>query len=298
MEGGAKWTGRARGGHLGWAIFAWLIDHAGLKPAYALLYLVVPYYILFMPAARRAQWDYHRRVRALGWWRATRALCQTFFDFSRTLIDRQAIAAGLQDKFTLQYDDDERPVNQALSDGQPIMIVTAHFGAWDTGLPFFARFGKRLHIALVDNEDQGVKNVRQGGRPDDPYDTLTLGPDMLDNALRLREAMQQGGGLCFMGDRYLPGAPTQTKTFLGQPVDFGTAPWQLAAALRCPIAIYFATRFVSEGKTGYRYHFRLLQPGQRRPDPDELLDAYVQELDKHVREFPTQWFNFYDYFHR
>lgn len=289
------WTGKSTGGHLGWAIFVWLIRHCGLRAAYALLFFVVPYYILAMGGQRRAQWHFHRSVRGRPWGTALRDTIGTFFQFSRVLIDRNAIRQGLAEQFQFHYADDVTRLDTLLSTNQPVIVVSAHVGAWDAGLPFFARFGKRVHVAMLDNEDPRVKAAADKHAAELPYDFLRLRRDPLENALLVKEALAEGGALCFMGDRYLPGAPTRHVDFFGRQVAFGLAPWQLAAAIRCPIIVYFGTR---NDSPGYDYHLTLIGDEQtRRLDPGKLLDDYVRLLQRTVEEHPTQWFNFYDYFH-
>ena len=97
-----------------------------------------------------------------------------------------------------------------------------------------------------------------------------------------------------MGDRYMTGSPTREVDFLGHKARFTNGPFDVAAAMRVPMAFFFAMR---EAGRKYHVYFTVLdhEPGTR-PKSEALQKAFVKRLEEIVRQYPRQWFNFFDYF--
>jgi predicted LPLAT superfamily acyltransferase len=72
---------------------------------------------------------------------------------------------------------------------------------------------------------------------------------------------------------------------------FPEGPFLIATKLQVPIAFYFAMR---EKGRRYRFYFRVIQT-DRQVTTQELCHMYVQTLEKIVRHYPDQWFNFYKF---
>ena len=45
----------------------------------------------------------------------------------------------------------------------------------------------------------------------------------------------------------------------------------------------------------YHYHFYARKLEVENHEPQEILKGYLQNLEKMVKKYPTQWFNFYDF---
>jgi predicted LPLAT superfamily acyltransferase len=83
--------------------------------------------------------------------------------------------------------------------------------------------------------------------------------------------------------------------FFGEPAPFPAGPFTLAAQRGAPVLLVFVMK---EGRRRYKV---LLE---RLPDPEGatrqervqfLADAYAAALEAVVRQYPEQWYNFYDF---
>ena len=54
----SQWDGKSKGTVLGYRIFVFLIQKAGIKAAYVLLYFVASYYFLFLKKSNKAIYYY------------------------------------------------------------------------------------------------------------------------------------------------------------------------------------------------------------------------------------------------
>jgi predicted LPLAT superfamily acyltransferase len=100
------------------------------------------------------------------------------------------------------------------------------------------------------------------------------------------------------GDRFRDGSRTNTCTFFGLDAKFPLGPFYIASQFNVPVS------FVSTMKeTNSHYHFYATPPLQitiknRKEREEKIINAstlYASELESKVRQYPLQWFNFYNF---
>ena len=101
-----------------------------------------------------------------------------------------------------------------------------------------------------------------------------------------------------LADRGRPGNATVSVDFLGQPADFPTAPWQIAAALHVPLVLCAG---LYRGGNRYDLHFELITEQlqidrkQRQQQLREVVQDFANRLASLLRVAPYNWFNFYEF---
>lgn len=293
-----KWNGRSRGGSFGTWCFVMLVRHAGLGAAYALLALVVPYFVVFAPSATRSVWRFSRRVRGLGVWRSVGEIFGTYYTFGQCIIDKIAIGQGLASEYEYSMEGEEEIktlfTGQDKGECEAAIFVGGHVGSWECGAPFFARFGKRMNVTIFNNEHEEIEHIIESESQGRSFNLIPLKRDWLESILEIKGALDRGEFVCFMGDRYMTGSPTRVLSFMGHDARFTNGPFEVCSALRVPMAFFFVMR---ERGRRYRVFFRVLKNEKgRKADPKALQEAFVSQLEEIVRRYPRQWFNFYDYF--
>src|SRR5690606_37739667 len=78
------------------------------------------------------------------------------FLFGQTIVDKVAIAAGLQDKFTYEFDGVENIHQLAKNDSAGIMI-SAHVGNFELAQHFMHGFEKKIYLVTTDEERRAIK---------------------------------------------------------------------------------------------------------------------------------------------
>lgn len=87
-----------------------------------------------------------------------------------------------------------------------------------------------------------------------------------------------------------------TRNFLGASARFPLGVFSLAATFKVPVSIVFAFK-----ETATHYHFfgsPLIVPDNnmdRKQAVDNLIDNFVLALQEKVRQYPEQWFNYYNF---
>ena len=96
-------------------------------------------------------------------------------------------------------------------------------------------------------------------------------------------------------DRFLPGNKTLTADFLGSPARFPMGPFLLASTFKVPVSFVFA---VKESKLHYHFFASEIKDYStfaKNEIMQEMLNDYAAEMEKKVKQYPEQWFNYYNF---
>lgn len=290
-----RWTGRGRGHGLGFSLFLGTIRLLGRRGGYALLWLVLPYYVVFAPSARRASAAYLSRVlgpRGLGarWrdhWRHLGA-------FGRSMIDDMLLLAGRDD--TLRYSSDGHDrIAAAYDEGRGVLLLSAHVG--NRGLAGSRLNGMKVNVVAFENEAATIRRfLDRHSREDVPrVIEVSDGPAA---AVSILSALKRGELVAILADR-TRGEEVFTVPFLGRTADLPAGPFLVAVVSGAPTLVTFAPKLEPDLQHFYARPLPVAAHtprAERRAAAEALARAYAQELEAFVRRWPYQWFNFYDYF--
>jgi predicted LPLAT superfamily acyltransferase len=288
------WSGRQRGNVLGHWIFQQLLKIAGRDAAGWLLFPVTAYYWLFSGAGRRASAGFLERLSRLGIRPPRLRVFTHLLAFADVLLDRACLFSGVGGKFAFTFDGEEH-IRTALAAGRGVILVSAHMGNWEAaGSLLRARVSGNFSVAMVRAEANRLNaylDKTQGSG------LTVIALDDPDGSLQILAALRRGEAVAMHGDRFLPGARTRRLDFLGGTAAFPEGPFHLAALAGAPIITCFALRLGCR-----RYTFRAFPPetlaagrAQRDQAVAQALKHYAARVEAVVREYPGQWFNFYNF---
>lgn len=291
----AEWVRRRERGSL-WllrlmAVFSLTV---GRRAGRVVLYAIAAYFFLFGPRARRASQAYLRR--SLGRRARMRDRFRHLMAFATTIHDRVYL---LNDRFEL-FDiavEGEALMHQRVRAGRGAFLVGAHFGSFEVT----RAIGRRqpdLEVAMVAYEDNARKiNAMMAAiNPKLAAGTVALGS--AESMLRVRGLLDEGAFVGMLGDRTPGGEATQVVQFLGAPARFPLGPMRLAALLQRRVFLMLG---VYCGGNGYRVvfeeiaDFSQVSRGQRDRAVRAAVVRYAGRLESYCREYPYNWFNFFDF---
>ena len=116
----------------------------------------------------------------------------------------------------------------------------------------------------------------------------------MSHLFEIDEALRSGNIVSFPTDRSM-GDRVITRDFLGAPAEFPMGPFSVAAMRGLDV---LAVNVMKTGRVSYTIYVTELEYDReagRKEQIDQLSRAYVAELEKCVRQYPTQWYNFYDF---
>lgn len=279
-----QWKGKTRGNLLGYKIFYWLLQHAGLRAAYSLLRFVSLYFML-SPSATRPIYDFYHRGLGYSPLRALINTRKNFYVFGQTIIDKFAIMSGFRERFSYYFDGEEHLIHMANNTGG--LLIGAHLGNWDIAGNFLNRLEKPFNIVMFEAEHENIKKFMDQGLKEKKVNVIAIKED-LSHVFLINKALANKELVCFHGDRFTPGQKTIEMDFLGRKALFPHGPFQIAIKFKVPYTFVYCMK---EGN--FRYHLFATPAEIHQGSLEELVALYIRQLEQKISHYPLQWFNYF-----
>jgi predicted LPLAT superfamily acyltransferase len=292
-----KWDGQSQAKVLGFKIFVFILNTFGLNPAYFVLRFVSFYYFLFSKPNKYIR-DYFIKVHDYSPLKARLAVYKNNFILGQTIIDKVAVMAGAKDAFKVIHKNGAM-LEELSSIGKGGILVSAHIGNWEVAGQGLNRLGTAFNVLMYANEKEDVKQYMDGVMKEKKINIIAINEETKSHIIELHKAFSNNELVVMHGDRYREGAKTLTTNFFGRPAKFPAGPFIMAAKFGVPLCIVFAVK-----TDKHTYQFSTEKPiqvervrGEAQLDKvcQELLEKYVIEVEKMVKAYPHQWFNYYDF---
>lgn len=276
-----QWRGRReRGSKPLVRLIIWLALRCGRGACRVLLVPICAYFFVTAPLARRSSLAFLSRAldRRSTW----RDAFMHLFVFATTLLDRVYLVNGRQRELTVAVRN-EAAFWQALAQGRGCLLLGSHLGSFEM-LGVVGSVEKQLVINVVMQlaDSTGLRDLLARPGHALPYNVIPLGHP--GSMLRVKECLARGEVVGILADRVYGHEPTQSLPFLGHPARFSLSPLRLAKITGAPVLMVFGLF-----RGGRRYEIAF------EPLAESTLPCYVESLERYARQFPYNWFNFYDY---
>jgi lauroyl/myristoyl acyltransferase len=174
-----------------------------------------------------------------------------------------------------------------LEDDIGVVSVTAHVGNWEmAGRLLAGRTRRRTHVVVAPEAVAGLERwVRRDG---DGVRFVARGP--VGVGVELVAALRRGEVVALQGDRAIGTQGDALIPFFGRPVPFPLGPFILARAAGVPVVAAFC---LLEPDDRYTVRIAPAVTVERGQEVD-VARRWVAILEEVAREYPTQWFNFFD----
>lgn len=295
-----QWEGKTRGGVAGYKFFVFIIKHLGVSFAYFFLKIVAIYFLLSASKANKAIFYYFNNIHKYG---KTRSFVSTYRNFcllGKIIVDKIAILSATSNKFTYNFEG-ENHLRKLAEDNTGGILVNAHIGNWEIAGQLLERLDTRINILMYDAEHEKIKKYLS-----DVLEQKNVGfiiiKDGISHLEQIRDALQNKEIIAMSGDRYMPGNRTISCNFMGQEADFPVSPFYMAGKYNVPVVYVFAMK-----ETTRHYHFFASPPRKlenfgnlksRDITLKNVVNEYVAELEKMLRKYPLQWFNYYYFWNK
>ena len=289
----AQWDGKSRGTVLGYKIFVFFIKKAGIKSAYFILYFVAAYYFLFLNKSNRSIFYYFKERLGYSYFKSKKMVFMSYYTFGQTILDKVSISAGMQNRFTYEFDGVEI-LKKLLEEKKGGVLISAHIGNFEIAEHFFSEIDVDFQINLVttDLEHSAIKNYLEKITKKSSI-KLILIKDDLSHIFHINAALARNELVCFTGDRYFEGVKSLSEELLGQEAKFPAGPFLIASRLKVPVVFVYVMK---EKNLHYHLYTREAQVNHR--DEKALLKEYTQSLESMLKKYPLQWFNYFDFWTR
>ncbi|GGN05561.1 lipid A biosynthesis acyltransferase [Dyadobacter beijingensis] len=286
----SRWDGKTKGSLTGYKIFLFFINTLGLGFAYGLLRVVTFYYYLFAAKPRKALLDFYTNTLHIAGSEARTMARRNFYIFGQTLVDRAAFLLGKDRQFSHIFENEQYLID-IRDAGKGGILLSAHLGNWETaGNLLKGRITPTINIVMLDAEVENIKKYMDLSTGGSRFKVIAIKDD-LSHIISIRNALVNNEFVAIHADRYLDGAKFIELDFLGRKAKFPYGPFVIASKFNAPVTFVFAAK---DGK--YSYHLSATKPIDKKMKPEEIAQLYVEELERKVKAFPEQWFNYFNFF--
>lgn len=286
-----SWQGKSAGTPLGYRIFIALLKWPGVGAAYFLLYFVSTYYFLFASSSKYIL-VYFRRL-GFGRSKSRRWLYRNYYSFGQSLIDKIVVQSGIKNSFTFDFDGEDY-LHEMVRLKKGGLLLSGHIGNWEAAGHLLDRLDTRINIVMFDGEHQKIKDYLKSVTGEKKANIILIKDD-LSHIYAINEAFANNELVCMHADRFLEGVKTLSVDFLGEAAKFPVGPFVLAAQFKVPVSFVFAMK-----ERKYHYHFYATPIQQydftnKTAAIQDMAKAFAAEMEKRVKQYPAQWYNYYDF---
>jgi predicted LPLAT superfamily acyltransferase len=292
-----QWDGKTRGGVAGYKIFVFFIKYFGVSFAYFFLKIVAFYFLFASSKSYKNIYYYFNAIHKYGKVKSYVFAYLNFCMLGKILVDKIAILTGSGKKYTFNFDGEDH-LRTLVNNKTGGILVNAHIGNWEIAGQLLERLETKIHILMFDAEHEQVKKYMSEVLQQKNIGVIIIGNDM-SHLEKIKEALQNKEIIAMNGDRYMPGNKTITCSFMNRQADFPVSPFYMAGKFNVPVVYVSAMK-----ETKYHYHFYATPPRMienfnnlkfREENLRNMVVEYVMEIEKMVKKYPVQWFNYYNF---
>jgi len=302
------WKGNTGGGNFGQRALILLLNIFGLKPLYAVMAVVVPFYMLFARKGFLAIYHYFRQNFGFSKWKSVLKTYQNHFLFGQVIFDRFAVFAGRKNLFDVEIIGNEY-FTQLLNKEKGFIIVGSHVGNFEIAGYFLSQNKKKINAIIYGGETQTVQKNRAKLLNNNNINLIPVKSDM-SHLFAASVALQNGEIVSMPADRLFGSTKSVECDFLSGKADFPVGAFALAANFEVEVLAIFAIKISTKKYKIYVQPCTSIAAGadlqsvpdknntpikNRRERVENLAKSYVKELENIVKQYPLQWFNFYEF---
>lgn len=252
--------------------------------------LVLPFYLLLDRRGRRGSYRFARQL-GMGRFRSAVHVACNFYRMGQVVLDRFAAYAGK--KFQIVYSD-ESAYKRQTDRPDPLLMLSSHVGNYEM-VGYMLPVPKPMKVLVYSGESETVMEHRKRLFGAMDIEMVPVRED-LSHLFILDKALADGEIVSLPSDRPFGSRKVFRLPFLGKEATFPAGPFTLAVRreLKAILAVYG----VKEGRRQYRIHLDDLtipEEGSPAEKARALARQYVTSLENAARRWPSQWYNFYDF---
>lgn len=287
-----EWAGTTYGN--AW-MHKWLIRmlrHIDVRILYLFVAIFVIPVCLVLNPSRGIAYRYFRRRIGYG---RLKSAWKTFVNhclFGQVVVDKFAMYAGK--KFDVEIENYNEFTTRASRKEEGFVQLSAHIGSYEIAGYTLAVEGKSFNALVFAGEKASVMQNRDKMFAGTNIKMIAIQQDM-SHLFEIDKALTDGGIVSMPADRINGSQKCIEHVFLGAKAKFPLGPFSVATMRGLDV---LAVNVMKDSLLGYKIYVTPLaydKEASRQEQIRQLSSAYVAELEKRVRQYPTQWYNYFEF---
>ena len=287
-----KWAGTTYGNE--W-MHKWLIRmlrYIDTRVLYVFVAVFIIPVCLVLNPSRGIAYRYFRKRMGYG---RLKSAWKTYVNhclFGQVVIDKFAMYAGK--KFEVEIENYNEFHNRIVKKEEGFVQLSAHIGNYEIAGYTLAVEGKCFNALVFAGEKVSVMQNRDKMFADTNINMIAIQPDM-SHLFEIDKALTDGGIVSMPADR-INGSPKYIEQdFLGAKARFPLGPFSVATMRGLDV---IAVNVMKASLKKYKIYVTPLpydKGATRQEQIKQLSLGYVAELEKRVRQYPEQWYNYFEF---
>ena len=274
---------KQRGSALGHNIILFMYKTLGYDVVAFSLNFVALYYVLFTPSVKRSLKSYyeHQGIKLTNkvYFRHIKMFALSVFDRFASKIKADSCSTELVD---------ERAI-EALQDGG--VMLSSHVGSWAAASNILLNKLPQMNVVMRENTKQDIKKVEVNTSQyqEEIIKIIDLSKGAIAANIQIANALMNKELVALMADRVVDKRQVVEVELFGSKVKINKNPFDIATRLKKPIVAMF---IMNVSKKRYTLGLHLIE----EKTIEEMAQAYANLLEANMKKYPSQWYNFYDFF--
>ncbi len=267
-----------------------LLRGIDIRIVYIFTYIFVIPPCLFRPGFKPI-YHYFRERWGFGRIKAFMKTYQNHCMFSQVVIDRFAMYAGKH--FEVKINGLEH-FNHLAHQPEAFIQLSAHIGNYEIAGYTLVSHEKPINALVFYGEKQTVMENRSYMFGDTNVRMIPIKQDM-SHLFLIDHALQQGEIVSMPADRIFGSKKSVNVKLLGAEVNLPLGPFNVAAMRGLPV---LAVNVMKSSMKSYQIYVTPIEYDRQAPRKQQIAqiaEGYTAELERIITMYPTQWYNYFEY---
>lgn len=277
------------GSPLGIKFIIFLYKRFGYKAAKSLVYIVALFYAAISQKNRKSLHNYYE---AVGLNDTFSTYINHIYAFSLTIFDRFIAKEGMQEE-TIKVARIQVENFEILQQTGGILILS-HHGNWAQSFKIFQTYDVKLNITTNEAIDTDIQRLETEKEENKRINIIDLKAGM-QAMLEIARALQNREIIIIMVDRVKEKDKSVSVDFLGRATYLHSGGFEIAQMRKVPM---LGCDIVRTGDNAIKVAFSdIIKSDKEKREAyiQDLAQQYARFLEKAVKAYPYQWFNFFDF---
>lgn len=241
--------------------------------------------------SRTTAYHYFRQRMRYGRWKSAWHVYRNHCQFSQVVVDRFAMFAGKKFSITIegyeQFWQLERQV-------EAFMIFSSHIGCYEAAGYSLVSETKRFNALVYGGEKATVMEERKKKLDRHNIRMIPVNSDM-SHLFLVNEALANQEIVSMPADRIVGSPKSIGVILLGAKACLPMGPFMVATMRGLDALAVNVMKTSVKKYTVYVARLSYDKQASRKQQLQQLADSYAAELERCVRKYPDQWYNFYEF---
>ena len=258
---------------------------------YGFMALVVPFYMFFHRKGYQAMYRFFRERMGYGRWKSFWSVYANHFKFGQVILDRFGAYAGKKYQFTV---DGLHFMDEYETHPEGFMMLSSHVGHYEMAGYTLQPKKKKLNALVYAGETATVMENRQRVLSGNNIQMIPVKED-LSHLFALNVAIDNGEIVSMPADRIFGSQKSVDCQFFGATAKFPLGTFAMAVQKEVPVLAVFVMKEGMKRYHAYVMEVKCDKQAGKREQMAQQAQSFANSLETIVRRYPTQWFNYYDF---